>query len=95
MGRATHPSGSCSSERSVLWLELLSSPSSSGSPPTASPVAGTRVLVQGAPPAGAQGSSSSQTLSPAEARKKSPTAPAPIADAPAPRAGGGAASPNG
>jgi hypothetical protein len=28
-------------------------------------------------------------------RKKSPAAPAPIVDAPAPRAGGGAASPSG
>jgi hypothetical protein len=53
------------------------------------------VVVQGAPPAGAQESSASQTLPPAEARKKSPTAPTPVADAPAPRAGGGAASPNG
>jgi hypothetical protein len=44
---------------------------------------------------GAQGSSSSQTLSPVEARKKSPAAPAPVVDALAPRAGGGAASPNG
>jgi hypothetical protein len=34
MGRATHPSGSCSSESSVLWLELPPSSSSSfGSPP--------------------------------------------------------------
>jgi hypothetical protein len=53
------------------------------------------VVVQGAPPAGARESSSSQTLSPAEARKKSPAAPTPVTDAPAPRAGGGAASPNG
>jgi hypothetical protein len=53
------------------------------------------VVVQGAPPAGAQGSSSSQTLSPTEARKKSPAAPALVVDAPVPRAGGGAASPNG
>jgi hypothetical protein len=41
---------------------------------------------------GAQGSSSSQTLYPAEARKKSPAALAPVIDAPAPRAGGGVAS---
>jgi hypothetical protein len=53
------------------------------------------VVVQGAPPAGAHKSSASQTIPPTEARKKSPTAPAPVADAPAPRAGGGAASPNG
>jgi hypothetical protein len=52
-------------------------------------------VVQGAPPAGAQGSSSSQTLSPAGARKKSPAAPAPVVDAPAPHAGGGAVSPSG
>jgi hypothetical protein len=52
------------------------------------------VVVQGAPPAGAQESSASQTLPPAEARKKSPAAPAPVADAPAPRADSGAASPN-
>jgi hypothetical protein len=53
------------------------------------------VVVQGAPPAGAQESSSSQTLSPAEARNKCHDAPTPVADAPAPRAGGGATSPNG
>jgi hypothetical protein len=53
------------------------------------------VVAQGAPPAGAQESSSSQTLPPAEAMKKSPAAPTPIADAPAPRAGDGVASPNG
>jgi hypothetical protein len=52
------------------------------------------VVVQGAPPAGAQGSSSSQTLPPAEARKKSLAAPTPVADAPTPRVGGGAASPS-
>jgi hypothetical protein len=44
---------------------------------------------------GAQGSNASQTLPPAEARKKSPAAPAPGADAPAPHAGGGATSPSG
>jgi hypothetical protein len=95
MGRATHPSISCSYEKSVLWLELLSLPPSLGSPPTATPVARTPSGGAGAPPAGAQESSSSQTLPPAKARKKSPAAPTPIADAPAPRAGGGAASPNG
>jgi hypothetical protein len=47
--------------------------------------------VQGAPPGEAQGSSSSQTLSPAGARKKSPAAP--VINIPAPHAGGGAASP--
>jgi hypothetical protein len=94
MGRATHPYGSCFSERSVLWLELLSSSVSSGSPPAATPAAGALSGGVGAPPAGAQESSSSQTLSPAEARKKSPIAPTPVADAPAPRVGGGVASPN-
>jgi hypothetical protein len=44
---------------------------------------------------GAQGSSASQTLPPAKARKKSPAAPAPVANAPAPRVGGGATSPSG
>jgi hypothetical protein len=58
-------------------------------------VQGRSVVVQGAPPAEAQGNSSSQTLSPAKARKKSPAALAPVVDAPAPRAGGGAASPSG
>jgi hypothetical protein len=48
-----------------------------------------------APPAEARGSSSSQTLSPAGARKKSPAALDPVIDAPAPRAGGGVASPSG
>jgi hypothetical protein len=91
MGRATHPSNSYSLERSVSWLELLSPPPSSGSPPAAGALSGGA----GAPPVGAHGNSFSQTLSPAEARKKSPAAPAPIVDAPAPRAGGGVASPSG
>jgi hypothetical protein len=95
MGQATHPSSSCSSERSVLWLEVLSPPPLSGSPAAATSSAGRLVVVQGVPPAGAQGSSSLQTLSPAEARKKSPAAPATVVDAPAPRAGGGVASPSG
>jgi hypothetical protein len=56
---------------------------------------GRSMVVQGAPPAGAWGSSSSQTLSPARARKKSPAAPAPVVDAPAPRSGGGVVSPSG
>jgi hypothetical protein len=87
-----HPSSSCSSERSMLWLDLLLSLSlSSGSPP----VTGTPSGGAWAPPAGVQESSASQTLPPAEARKKSPAAPTPVADAPAPRAGVGATSPNG
>jgi hypothetical protein len=56
---------------------------------------GRLVVVQRAPLAGAQESSASQTLPPAEARKKSPAAPTPVTNAPAPRAGSGAASPNG
>jgi hypothetical protein len=41
MDRATHPSGSYSSERSVMWLELLSSLlPSSGSPPAVTPTVG-------------------------------------------------------
>jgi hypothetical protein len=44
---------------------------------------------------GAQGSNTSQTLPPSKVRKKSPIAPAPGADAPTPRAGGGATSPSG
>jgi hypothetical protein len=52
-------------------------------------------VVQGAPTSGAHESSASQTLPPAEARKKSHAAPTPVADAPAPHAGGGATSPNG
>jgi hypothetical protein len=79
----------------VLWLELLSSPPSSGSSPIATPVAGTPSGGVGGACSGAQGSSSLQTLSPTEARKKSPTALHPVADAPVPRAGDGAASPNG
>jgi hypothetical protein len=47
------------------------------------------------PPAGAQGSNTSQTLPLAEARRKSPAALAPSADALAPHAGGGATSPSG
>jgi hypothetical protein len=84
-----------SSDRSVLWLELLSSPPSSGSPPTATPAIKTPSGGARGASAGAQESSSSQTLPLAEARKKSPATPTPVADAPTPRAGGGAASPNG
>jgi hypothetical protein len=93
MGRATHPSGSWSAEKSVSWRELLSPLPSSGSPPAATPGAGALSGGAGAPPGEAQGSSSSQTLSPAGARKKSPAAP--VVDAPAAHAGGGAVSPSG
>jgi hypothetical protein len=96
MVRATHPSGSCSSERSVLWLELLSLPSpSSGSPPAATPAARTPRGGAGDASSGAQESNASQTLPITEARKKSPTAPTPGANAPAPRVIGGATSPSG
>jgi hypothetical protein len=91
MGRATHPSGSWSAEKSVSWLELSSPPPSSGSLPAATPGVGAPSGGAGAPPGEAQGSSSSQTLSPAGARKRSPAAL--VVDAPAPHAGGGAASP--
>jgi hypothetical protein len=45
------------------------------------------VVVQGASLAEVQGKAASQTPPPAEARGKSPAAPAPSIDAPAPRAG--------
>jgi hypothetical protein len=95
MGRATHPCISWSAERSVLKLELSSPPPSSGSLPAATPAAGALNGGAGAPPAGAQGSSFSQTPSPAGARKKSSVVPAPVVDALAPRVGGGVASPSG
>jgi hypothetical protein len=53
------------------------------------------VVVQGTPPAGAQGSSTSQTLPPTEAGRKGPAASAPGADVPAPRASSGATSQSG
>jgi hypothetical protein len=93
MGQATHPSGSWSAEKSVSWLELLSPPPSSRSPPAATPGAGASSGGAGGASRGARGSSSSQTLSPVGARKRSPAAP--VVDAPAPHAGGDAASPNG
>jgi hypothetical protein len=94
MGLAIHPSGSGSSERSVSWLELplrrrrlrlrqglLQQP-------------GCLVVVQGASLAEVQGKAASQTPPPAEARGKSPAAPAPAPGigAPAPRAGDDAVS---
>jgi hypothetical protein len=51
------------------------------------------VVVQGTPLDEVQGRAASQTPPPAEAMGKSPTAPAPGVDIPAPRAGGGAVSP--
>jgi hypothetical protein len=93
MGRATHPSGSWSAEKSVSWLELLSPTLSSRSPPAATPGAGASSGGAGGASREARGSSSSQTLSPAGARKKSPATP--VVDVPAPHAGDGAASPSG
>jgi hypothetical protein len=51
------------------------------------------VVVQGASLAEVQGKAASQTPPPAKARGKSPTAPAPGIDTPAPRAGDVAVSP--
>jgi hypothetical protein len=54
MGRVTQPSGSCSSTRSMLWLELLSLSSPLlGSPPAATPAARAPSGDAGAPLAGA------------------------------------------
>jgi hypothetical protein len=53
------------------------------------------MVVQGASLAEAQGMVAFQTPPPAEARGKSPAAPAPGVSAPAPRAGGDAVSPSG
>jgi hypothetical protein len=50
------------------------------------------VVVQGASLAEVQGKAASQTPSPAEARGKSPAAPAPSVGVPAPRAGDDAVS---
>jgi hypothetical protein len=49
-------------------------------------------VVQGAPPAGAQGRDASQTPPPSEAGKKNLAAPSPTTGILAPLAGGGAAS---
>jgi hypothetical protein len=51
------------------------------------------VVVQGASLAGVQGKAASQTPPPAEARGKSPTAPAPGVGAPTPHVGDDAVSP--
>jgi hypothetical protein len=53
------------------------------------------MVMQGASLAEVQGKAASQTPHPTEARGKSPAAPAPGIDAPAPRAGGDAVSPDG
>jgi hypothetical protein len=75
----------------VSWLELLSPSPSSGSPPAATPEARAPSGGAGSASRESTGSSSSRTLSPAEARKKSPAAS--VVDVPTPHAGGGAASP--
>jgi hypothetical protein len=96
MGLAIHPSGSGSSERSVPWLELppaSSSSSSSSSPSGSPPAAGMPCGGAGASLAEVQGKAASQTPPPAEARGKSPAAPAPGVGAPAPRVGDNAVSP--
>jgi hypothetical protein len=79
----------------VVWLELPPASSLSLSPSGSPPAAGCPVVVQGASLAEVQGKATSQTPPPAEARGKSPTAPAPGVDAPAPRAGDDAVSPVG
>src|SRR5687767_3372066 len=92
MGRATHPSGSWSAEKSVSWLELSSPPPSSGSPPAATPEA--RAPSGGAGGA-SRGSTGEQLLTDSIScwSEKSPAAP--VVDVPAPHAGGGAVSPSG
>jgi hypothetical protein len=52
------------------------------------------MVVQRAPPVGAQGRDVSQTPPPAVLRKENPTAPSSVTDVPAPQASGGAASPS-
>jgi hypothetical protein len=68
-------------------------PPSSGSPPASTPEAGAPSGGAGGASREAQGSSSSRTLSPVGARKKSPAAP--VVDVPAPHAGCDAAAPSG
>jgi hypothetical protein len=94
MGRVTHSSGSYSSESSVLWSEPPPLLSLSGSPPAATPVAGVPYGDAGAPPAEAQERDASPTPTLAEAGRKSPIAPSPSTDVPAPQVGSGAASPS-
>jgi hypothetical protein len=83
MGLAIHPSGSCSSESSSVFVRVSSS---SGDP---------LVVVQGASLAEVQGKAASQTPPPTKARGKSHVAPAPGIGAPAPRACDDAISPDG
>jgi hypothetical protein len=79
----------------VSWLELP--PASSSSPslsPSGSPlVVGIPCGGAGASLARVQGNAASQTPPPAEARGKSPTAPAPDISAPGPHAGDDAITP--
>jgi hypothetical protein len=91
-GSRDHPSGSFSSESSVLWLELPPSSSPSESPLAAIRTAGAPCGDAVAPPDETQGRDASQTPPPTESRKKSSVAPSFGVDTPAPQAGGGAAS---
>jgi hypothetical protein len=95
MDLAIHPSGSGSSESSMLWLELPPASSLSLFPSGSPPAAGVPWVVQGASLTEVQGKAASQTPPPAEARGKSPAAPAPApgVGVPAPRAGDDAVSP--
>src|SRR6187455_230163 len=95
MGRATHPSGSWSAEKSVLWLELSSPPPSSGSPPVATPGAG---ALSGGAGGASRGSTGEQLLTDSISywsEKEEPCCSCPVVDVPAPHAGGGAVSQNG
>jgi hypothetical protein len=95
MGRATHPSNSWLAKRSVLKLDLSSPPPSSGSPPADNPGAG---VLSGGAGGASSGSTGEQLLTDSIScwsEKEEPAAPAPVVDAPAPHAGGGAASPGG
>jgi hypothetical protein len=93
MGLAIHPFGSGSSEHSVPWLELPPTSSSSPSPLGSPSAAGMPYGGAGASLAEEQGRVASQTPPLAEARGKSPAAPAPGVGAPAPHVGDDAVSP--
>jgi hypothetical protein len=93
MGLVIHPSDSCSSESSALWLELPPASSLSPSPSGSPPAAGMPCGGAGASQAEVQGKATSQTPPHAEARGKNPAAPAPSVGAPAPRAGDDVVSP--
>jgi hypothetical protein len=78
-----------------MWLELPPASSSSLSPSGSPPAAEMPYGGAGASLAEVRGKATSQTPPSAEARGKSPVAPAPGVDAPAPRAGDDAVSPGG